>query len=109
MDTHCNFVAYKYNNASNAACMCSVVGGGGGTRGWEPGSNGNGKSTVGRISKGGELGEKLFATLCTHRWEPLWKGVGTVSTCYTKREVRNPLSPPPPPIVASCILAFRLG
>ena len=25
MDTHCNFVAYMYNNACNAACMCSVV------------------------------------------------------------------------------------
>ena len=41
--------------------MCSVVGGGGGgTRGWEPESNGNGESTGGRISKGGEQGEHFL-------------------------------------------------
>ena len=42
--------------------VCAVLcGGGGGTRGREPGSNGNGESTGGRISKGGEQGEHFFA------------------------------------------------
>lgn len=32
----------------------------------------------------------------TKRWEPIWKGAGSESKRYGRREIQTPLSPPPP-------------